>query len=283
MSENRSVEPVVQPRADWRDAQQYRPLLDYDCVGWAGEWLRRNPEFLADVQRVPCLPYTVKGTADDDTRIANCGRACTLGRWGLRCCRVDEDPVFFWLPQCNPLVLTVETEIAPGPADAFDIRRCASLKAGLRSADRELHLLFSDGPRTLQIVLTDDPALDQPVMFRCRLYGWCDFETKPLSLRRLCSLHRRGRLLKSLYPPEQRARRWVDMARAWDGARDGARQREIGAVLFGERAANSLWEDGYRARVQRLIRAAERLVGGGYLGLLRREEEGKGGLETGGS
>jgi hypothetical protein len=132
-------------------------------------------------------------------------------------------------------------------------------------------------------VLIDDPPLDGPVMFRCRLCGWCDFETKPLSLRRLCSLHRRGRLLKSLYPPEQRARRWVDMARAWDGVRDGARQREIGEALFGERAATSQWEDGYRTRVQRLIRAAERLVGGGYLGLLRREEEEKAEPEPGGS
>ena len=94
----------VRPRADWRDAEHYRPLLDYDCVGWAGEWLRRNPEFVADVQRAPCLPYTVQPPRDDDTRIAHCGRACTLGRWGLRCCRMDEEPVFFWLPQCNPLV-----------------------------------------------------------------------------------------------------------------------------------------------------------------------------------
>ena len=273
----------VNPGADWRDPEQYSPLLDYDCVGWAGEWLRRNPDFVADMQRAPCLPYSVESPADGDSRIANCGRACPLGRWGLRCCRIDEEPVFFWLPQCNPLVLSVETVAAPASADAFDIRHCASLKAGLRGADRELHLLFSDGPRTLQIVLTDDSPLDGPVIFRCRLCGWCDFETKPLSLRRLCSLHRRGHLLKSLYPPEQRARRWVDMARAWDGIRGGARQRDIAAALFGERAARTGWDEGYRTRVQRLVRAAERMVGGGYLGLLRREEEGKGEPESGGS
>ncbi|OIR00525.1 hypothetical protein GALL_173980 [mine drainage metagenome] len=281
MSESRSIELGIQPRADWRDPEQYRNLLEYDCVGWAGEWLRRNPDFVADVLRVPCLPYTAQSPRDDDTRISNCGRACTLSRWGLRCCRIDEEPVFFWLPQCNPLVLPVETIAAPGPADAFDIRRCASLKAGLRGVDRELHLLFSDGPRTLQIVLIDDPPLDGPVMFRCRLCGWCDFEAKPLSLRRLCSLYRRGRLLKTLYPPEQRARRWMDMARAWDGLKDGARQRDIAAALFGERAARTGWDDGYRTRVQRLVRAAERMVGGGYLGLLRGEEEGEFGPGSG--
>jgi hypothetical protein len=274
---NKETASRINPGADWRDPEQYSPLLDIDCVGWAGEWLRRNPDFVADVQRAPCLPYTVKIPADGDGRIAHCCHACPLGRWGLRCCRIDKEPVFFWLPQFNPLVLPVETIAAPGPADAFDIRQCPSLKAGLRGADRELHLLFSDGPRTLQIILIDDPVLDEPVMLRCRLCGWCDFETKPLSLRRLCSLHRRGRLLKSLYPPEQRVRRWVEMARVWDGLRMGARQRDIAAVLFGDRAAQSLWDDGYRTRVQRLIRAAERMVGGGYLGLLRREEKGEGG------
>lgn len=119
------------------------------------------------------------------------------------------------------------------------------------------------------------------MLFRCHLSGWSDFESKPLSLRRLYSLHRRGRLLKSLYPPELRAHRWVDMARAWDGIRSGARQREIAAALFGERAARSGWDAGYRTRVQRLIRSAERMVGGGYLGLLCREEEGKGQREPG--
>lgn len=275
------TDSAVRPRADWRDVEQYRPLLDYDCVGWAGEWLRRNPDFIADVQRASCLPHTVESSGDADDRIAHCGRACPLERWGLRCCRIDEEPVFFWLPHCNPLVLAVETVAAPGPAEAFDIRRCASLKAGLRGADQELHLLFSDGPRNLQIVLINDPVLDGPVMFRCRLCGWCDFETKPLSLRRLCSLHRRGRLLKSLYPPEQRARRWVDMARAWDGVCTGARQREIAAVLFGERAARTGWDEGYRTRVQRLIRSAERMVGGGYLGLLQPEEKGRYALGSG--
>lgn len=147
------TESDVRPRTDWRDAEHYRPLLDYDCVGWAGEWLRRNLDFIADVQRAPCLPDTVES---GDKSIARCSQACPLGRWGLRCCKIDEGPIFFWLPQFNPLVLTVEAMGTSGLADGLDIRQCRSLRAGVRDADQRLHLLFSDGPRTLQIILITD-------------------------------------------------------------------------------------------------------------------------------
>jgi hypothetical protein len=78
-----------------------------------------------------------------------------------------------------------------------------------------------------------------------------------------------GRFPSSLYPKEQRAHRWIEMVRAWDGVQAGAKQREIGAVLYGDRAAREDWDSGYRARVQRLVRSSKRMVGGGYLDLLR--------------
>jgi hypothetical protein len=99
--------PGINPRADWRDAQDYKPLLDLDRVGWAGEWLRRNPEFLADLRRMHC-----PSTRVDGGHVFECGETCRLARWGVRCCRVDGEAVFFWLPECNPLVLTVEAEPA---------------------------------------------------------------------------------------------------------------------------------------------------------------------------
>src|SRR3546814_17526695 len=74
-----------------------------------------------------------------------------------------------------------------------------------------------------------------PALLSCTLCGLKDFEIKPLTLQRLCRLARSGRLLKSLYPPERRARRWVEMLRAFDGAATGASQRDIAAVLFGDR------------------------------------------------
>lgn len=40
--------PEFPLRPDWRDPEQYRPLLALDKAGWAAEWLRRSPDF-ADV------------------------------------------------------------------------------------------------------------------------------------------------------------------------------------------------------------------------------------------
>jgi hypothetical protein len=260
--------PGINPRADWRDAQDYKPLLDLDRVGWAGEWLRRNPEFLADLRRMHC-----PSTRVDGGHVFECGETCRLARWGVRCCRVDGEAVFFWLPECNPLVLTVEAEPAckaDCKTDAFDCRRCPLLKSVMRMGEDGQHLLFSDGARHLQLAVARGDALAGPVLLRCHLCGLRDFETKPLSLQRLYRLARRGRLLKCLYPPERRAGRWLMMLRAWDGVQTGASQREIAAALFGERAVREDWDAGFlRTRVQRLIRGAEMLVGGGYRKLLK--------------
>ena len=119
-------------RANWRNAEDYRPLLDYDCAGWAGEWLRRNPAFIADRQRAPCFSQENSPCASENVRIVTCEGTCKLARWGLRCCHLDNDPVFFWLPQSNSSVLSVEAVATSDACNAFDLRQCPLLKAVLR-------------------------------------------------------------------------------------------------------------------------------------------------------
>lgn len=271
--------PGINPRADWRNAQDYKPLLNLDRVGWAGEWLRRNPEFLADLRRMHCPPIRTDGG-----HVFECGETCRLARWGLRCCRADGEAVFFWLPECNPLVLTVEAKPVgktAGKTDAFDCRQCPLFRAVLRGADGQ-HLLFSDGARHLQLAVIEGDALTGPVLLSCTLRGLKDFDTKPLTVQRLFRLARRGRLLKCLYPPERRARRWIEMLRAFDGAATGASQRDIAAVLFGDRTVREDWEAGFlRTRVQRLLSGARTMVRGGYRRLLDPEEKGRPGRVKG--
>lgn len=260
----------LRPRADWRNAEHYRHLLDYDRAGWAGEWLRRNAAFAADVARTLCFSHDLGDAPVRDIIVTNGERDISLARWGLHGCRVGDEPLFFWLPEANVQVLTLEATTATKETEAFDLRQCSLFKAAFREIGQETHLLFGDGVRTLQVVVKGDISLEKPMRFRCALSGWSEFEAKPLSLRRLCCLYRLGRLSSSLYPKEHRAQRWVEMLRAWDGVQTGAKQREIGAVLYGDRVAREDWDSGYRARVQRLIRSSGRMVGGGYLDLLRK-------------
>lgn len=264
--------PGISPHAEWRDPEQYRPLLDYDCAGWAGQWLSRNPEFLEDLRHVQCAGHF------SSDRIITCKTACPLVHWGLRCCLFGGETVFLWLPDVNPLVLVVEAETAATKTDAFTLHRCPLLKAVVHRDEDGQHLLFSDGRRHLQVAVTRGDALAGLVCLRCQLSGRREFEIKPVLLQRLCCLHQRGRLLKSLYPPERRAQRWVRMLRAWDGRCAGASQRDIAAALFGHRAATADWESGYRTRIQRLLLGARRMVHGGYLRILKPAKKEKDGV-----
>lgn len=151
----------------------------------------------------------------------------------------------FWRPGFNPSVLAVEARpVAPGHGDAFDIRSFDAMATVLRCGGSE-HVLFSDGLRHLQLMVTAGSVLDGPVCLRTLLSGLRHMEAKVLALRRLCGLCRLGRLPRGLFPPERRAGRW---------------------------------ESGYRSRMQWLVREAREMAGGGYLGLLGRATEGKGGF-----
>ena len=184
----------------------------------------------------------------------------------------------FWRPGFNPSVLAVEARpVAPGHGDAFDIRSFDAMATVLRRGGSE-HVLFSDGLRHLQLAVTAGSVLDGPVCLRTLLSGLRHMEAKVLALRRLCGLCRLGRLPRGLFPPERRAGRWAMMLRAWDGEMAGASRRRVAAAIFGEAAAHDLWESGYRSRMQRLVREAREMAGGGYLRLLGRATEGKGGF-----
>lgn len=257
-------------RPDWRNAEDYCHMLDYDATNWAGEWLSRNPEFLADLDPAACCSRKDALCADHGVSVVTCAGTCALSRWGVRCCLTNGGrPLFFWLPQHNSHVL--EVEAVTDQANGFDLRSCSLLKAVLRGKAKT-HLLFSDGARTLQIDVQGVFDLDKPVSFRGAVQGWQEFATKPLNLLRICQLYRQGRLVKALYPKEQKARRWIELLRAWDGLQAGAKQRDVADVLFGTWAAHEGWEDGCRARVQRLMKSAKRMVGGGHLALLWKVE-----------
>lgn len=256
--------PNLSPCADWRDTPYYEDVQRYDLFGWSGEWLLRNRQFHADLSKSPCRCSKGKSTP-----VIECPDADCIKRWGACCCVIDGKPVLCWSPECNPLVLRLEATRHPEDKNGFDCHDCPLFRAVMRLDDRESQLLFSDGARHLQLALSGADALDGPLLLSCTLSGIEEFTTKPILLSRLAMLHRHRRFLKALYPDERRARRWAEMLRAFDGAEAGASQRDIAAVLFGDRAAREDWEDGYRARVQRLLRSARAMVAGGYRKLLQ--------------
>jgi len=80
MSEEMAAPSGINPRADWRDPSRYQPLLKLDRVGWAWEWLRRNPEFVAAMPK-----SSVQGAMEP--RVVTVSDAPLAARWGILFCR----------------------------------------------------------------------------------------------------------------------------------------------------------------------------------------------------
>ena len=81
MSEQRSDEPDGPPRANWRDPTNYKSLLTLDRAGWAWEWLRRNPDYIARTNQLPTrTPLEQPGLR---LRVITTSNAKEARDWGL--------------------------------------------------------------------------------------------------------------------------------------------------------------------------------------------------------
>lgn len=161
--------------------------------------------------------------------------------------------------------------------DGLDPARLARwLTVAVDAAGRE-HAVLSDGYRHIRLdIESGSLRLGRPVLLSHRLKGIASVAPKLLPLRRLIALCQRGRFAASLFPADRRIGRWLETLRVYDALREGATQREIGAVLFGRERIEQDWGDGadsLRSRVRRLIREARAMAQGGYRTLLRRSAE----------
>ncbi|WP_443020042.1 DNA -binding domain-containing protein [Sphingobium sp. Cam5-1] len=106
-----------------------------------------------------------------------------------------------------------------------------------------------------------------------RLNGLGSAEAGILPLRRLLHLYRHRHFARTLFPHDPWVDRGIRLLRVHDALADGASQREIGAVLFGEARVTEDWNDrsdSLRSRIRRLVREAKALAQGGYRDLMRR-------------
>jgi len=84
-----SAAPDISLRADWRDPESYRSLLHLDRPGWAGEFLRRNSDFLAATaqsssNKALLVPSSAKRKPTADrSRYIHIGQTRALERWGV--------------------------------------------------------------------------------------------------------------------------------------------------------------------------------------------------------
>ena len=251
--------------ADWRDAAAYAPLLAADRSLFAWEWLRRDPAYRAAAERARKGP---SGSPPDAIAEA--------ARWGLHAFEVPScgapaaRPV--WRAHIHPYVLEADASPAGEGCDSFDLSRLRAISTIVSGGGGEEHLLISDGLRTIRLDVLSGSLRHGPVRLQYRLSGLGSAERPLLTLRRLLALWRKRRFAAALHPVEARAGRFVLMLRAWDAFTSGATQREIAAELLSAEAGEARWRVSaptVRSRVQRLVRTARAMAGGGYVSLLK--------------
>ena len=178
-----------------------------------------------------------------------------------------------WDARYDGSVLPVEAVPASGrQADTFDLGRLSSLATVVARPDGGECVVLSDGYRHIRIDVVSGTLRGGPVRLFYNLQGFARVEEKILTLRRFLALCRLGRFARDLHPREHQAPRWLAALRALDAANQGASQREISSILFGEKLIGSARDSGsdfLRLRVQRLVRSGKKMVAGGYLSLLR--------------
>jgi hypothetical protein len=133
-------------------------------------------------------------------------------------------------------------------------------------------VILCDGYRRIALTVTRGSLLEGPVRTRFLLDHAGEIDRRLMTLRRLIALLDTGRFVRSLFPPEPRARRWLMALRASDAMVAGASQREIAEELFAPLSRGMRWNsdaDFLRLRVSRLLSLARRAAAGEYRMLLR--------------
>jgi hypothetical protein len=247
-----------QSTPDWRDAAAYAPLHDAERSMFAWEWLRRDPGYRSAARAC--------STAVERKSLA--------ARFGL----IDFEPAHLpvprarplWRAEVHPFVLAVRSDPARSRGEEIDLRQFEAF-ARFEEEAGALHLLLSDGFRSIRIDAPRGTFADGPAYLAYRIGGLASAERQLLTLRRFLALCRTRRFSRALHAPEPRSRRWIMMLRASDALAAGAGQREIAEVLLSRSAGEPRWrsrEPSVRSQAQRLVRSTRLMAAGGYRTLL---------------
>ena len=150
----------------------------------------------------------------------------------------------------------------------------ASWLTFIRDASGLEHAVLSDGWHHLRLDVAEGSlSVSGLVLINYAVAGLDTAWRRLIAVRRFLDLVRNRRFSNALYPPDPRIDRWLALLRVHDALRDGAGQREIGKVLFGEARVQREWygpSDSLRSRIRRLVRDARAMARGGYRTLLQR-------------
>ncbi|WP_068087211.1 DUF2285 domain-containing protein [Novosphingobium rosa] len=180
-----------------------------------------------------------------------------------------------WSADLDPAILPVAVSSGVGDAaDSVVLRDLAPWLTIATDIGGGEHVLLSDGWQHIRLDIVEGRLGGRDmVSFHYRLGGIVTAEGLVPPLRRFLALCRQRSFPTALFPVDPRMDRGLDVLRVHDALADGASQREIASVFFGEERVAADWSgpsDSLRSRVRRLVSDARAMAGGGYRWLLRR-------------
>ena len=236
-------------REAWRRIDAYAALIGVERNLFAWEWLRRTVAY-----RRAWVLAKRRGRSDDED-------AARFGLVALEDPRHDAAharPI--WRADLDRLTVTARVIARDLPAtELFDIRQIGrETHVAIDASDNE-HWRLGDQRWSVRLDVLKGTLLGGPSQLSYRIIGLRQALYRTAGLQRLVALAR-GRSKSAPSDRGQRAR-WIAELRVADAIRAGASQQDIGRMLFRAALDGGDWRrenEAYRARVQRLVRAARR-------------------------
>jgi hypothetical protein len=257
MTSSNMLEEVSQDQTPLPNSD-YSWLTSLSRVGWAWEFLRRNPEYRLEYQA-----SASEGSAE---------------RWGMR---YFEDPSLdarhasiYWLPECCSAVLPITARaLQPDEVSTFDpAKLICQTRVRTRDGKRAADVLFNCDGRLLQLDVAGAVNIVS-VALSAGIVPMPDHSAaRVLAIRRFTNLVTSGTLQPMLYPPERRAARLTKVLQALDCWQGRQSYRDIAVRLHGQRRVDEQWNDPrdhLRDQIRRAVSYGRNLMNGGYRQFLR--------------
>lgn len=245
----RSATAQLQPAT----SADYSWLNHLSRVGWAWEFLRRNPDYRRDYARQDDRPEPAL--------------------WGLK---AFEDPLLdarhaavFWRSDWCPAVLPVTARpLLPGETSSLTEEKLACLTKVLPHRNgMGADVLFNTDGRLLQLELTGAASIAEVALAAAVIPMPEPASARVLAIRRFTHLVASGSLRPMLYPPERRAPRLTSVLIALDCWQERQSYRDIAVRLHGRRRVDEQWSDPrdhLRDQIRRAVHYGRNLMTGGY-------------------
>ncbi len=234
---------------DWHHKESYFYTSNLPRLGWAWEFVRRNPEFKTDFERA-----RFRRSARPELAMQQ--------RWGML--RADDpsktalEAKVFWDPDVCPHVLPLFAAI-----DAHTQRT---------ARDDAVHVLICDGTMRLQLAVRLAACGDSTTLFTDAVVQPHDASCRWRALSCFNDYLFSGSLARRYFRSEHTAGRLARVLQALDGVLSGASHREVAVALFGHDRISADWNDPgeyLRDGVRRAVRRGRALMNGGYREFLR--------------